>query len=325
MYNDVERCENHMDYFATTGDFDDIFNDVLYGYYYGRDQGGERKHLKFTLFFADPFDPVIRDSDGCGFNKKEHDSFNSDLPQPETVETKNMQINPLQYDDWYGGDERGLYPRTVPSFDEALVNNIYYDKRTFFQKLFHKNSYQIKTLRDNSLLYKVTFDLPFDVIEKYIIIDKILRENGNEKVKHIYYSSNDSNLVESLFKKMKCLESNLLEMGDLIRDIRKNPSKYKRNNSDDLWAKENIKDGFNIENAEFLYQKVKSDVEKMHAVLWQARYFDIHAEPMEPEDRKCSHKLCTRDRIHGSDYCSECVQLSTKQCNFCKKEVSCQQ
>ena len=88
MYNDVERCENHMDYFATTGDFDDIFNDVLYGYYYGRDQGGERKHLKFTLFFADPFDPVIRDSDGCGFNKREQDSFKSDLPNQKQSKQK---------------------------------------------------------------------------------------------------------------------------------------------------------------------------------------------------------------------------------------------
>ena len=200
------------------------------------------------------------------------------------------------------------------------MNNIYYDKRTFFQRLLKKNRYQIKKLKDNSILYKVTFDLPFDVIEKYITIDKILRKDGNEKIKHIYYPSNDSNLVESLFKKMKCMESNLLEMGDLIQDIRKDPLKYKRNNSDDSWAQENIKDGFSIENAEVLYKKVKSDVEKMHAVLWQARYFDIHAEVEDTVDTKCSHTVCTRQKSEGSDYCNQCVQLNTKECNFCKKE-----
>jgi hypothetical protein len=32
---------------------------------------------------------------------------------------------------------------------------------------------------------------------------------------------------------------------------------------------------------------------------------------------KCSHDLCTRDAIEGSQYCHYCIQLPTRECNHC--------
>lgn len=35
---------------------------------------------------------------------------------------------------------------------------------------------------------------------------------------------------------------------------------------------------------------------------------------------KCCHDVCIRDRVKGSKYCDQCIQLLTKECNYCRKE-----
>jgi hypothetical protein len=35
---------------------------------------------------------------------------------------------------------------------------------------------------------------------------------------------------------------------------------------------------------------------------------------------KCAHDLCMREAVGGSEYCRECIQLPTKECNFCKQK-----
>jgi len=33
---------------------------------------------------------------------------------------------------------------------------------------------------------------------------------------------------------------------------------------------------------------------------------------------KCAHDLCIRNAVEGSKYCDQCIQLSTKECNYCE-------
>jgi hypothetical protein len=32
---------------------------------------------------------------------------------------------------------------------------------------------------------------------------------------------------------------------------------------------------------------------------------------------KCAHDLCIRNAADGSKYCDQCIQLSTRECNYC--------
>lgn len=32
---------------------------------------------------------------------------------------------------------------------------------------------------------------------------------------------------------------------------------------------------------------------------------------------KCSHDVCNQEQEEGSPYCSHCIQLPTKECNYC--------
>lgn len=312
MYNDIEKCANHMDYDATTGDFHYLFDNILYGYYYPS-WCKKEKHtdsLNFVLFFRDPFDPVLDTptlgrADFNGFCKKELDTFKSIEEFNQEVKRKNIQIVTVEYKD--------------------ACN---YEDPSFFEQLMGCKSYlpNITDLKENSMLYKVEINIPLDVIADYITVDKIqYTSNEKEKSVSIYNPKDTKNIVQQLFLKMKRAESNIEEMGIIFDKIKRDPARFKRDNIDNSWAKECVNDGLNIEHADTLYRKLKTDMDNMHKVLWQARYFDIHAEVEEPVDTKCSHTLCTRQKEEGSDYCNQCVRLSTKQCNFCKKEVTCQQ
>jgi hypothetical protein len=58
----------------------------------------------------------------------------------------------------------------------------------------------------------------------------------------------------------------------------------------------------------------------MSDILYAAHQFDLNAEPKDPIEMKCSHDLCTRNRVGNSKFCDKCIQLSTTECNYCKKE-----
>lgn len=329
MYNSVERADNHIDYFATTGMFDDVFQGPLYGYFYNRIQCEQRKHLKFTLYFVDPFDPVI-DKGSNYFTDKEVAGFDNIDEHKPLQETKEMQVVPLQYNDFYSS-----IGRTEPTIDEALTNNIYHDRRTFFKRLLNKNPHQIKQYQENSILYKVSFDLPFEAIADHVTVDKTLRQDDVEKTKRIYYREEGYNSVENLFKKMKRMKSNMDEMEAIIEGIKNHPETYKRPvetgapiaGVNPLWTKQcanfdnmcRTTDGYNIENAQYLLGKLKEAYEKMEAVLFQARYFDIRAEPVDNAPKKCDHNACTRMAVKGSSFCNQCIQLNAHECNFCGK------
>jgi hypothetical protein len=97
-------------------------------------------------------------------------------------------------------------------------------------------------------------------------------------------------------------------------------TQFKKDNTDYDWAEEcRTKGGLNLEAAIFLMNKVKSDFEKMEGVLYGAMTWDINTEPIEIEDTKCLHDLCVRERVKGSKFCNECIQLPTKECNHCLK------
>jgi hypothetical protein len=229
-----------------------------------------------------------------------------------------MQIVPLQYDDYYSCDAK-----TRPSIMEAITTNIYKNEQDhgFFGKFFkEKNPHQIKKILDHNMFYKVTFEVPFDIIADYITVDKILIDGDTEKTKELY-SSPDRNSVDGLAKRLKRARSILDEMDVLIKKIRADPEKFKKDNSKDAWYTElTTERKFNIENAEFLLNKTQTAFEKMEEVLYNAMTFDIDREPKEEIDTKCSHWLCTRERENGSKYCDQCVQLPTKQCNHCKEQ-----
>ena len=322
MYNDIKRCDNHIDYFTTLGQLNEIFKGVLYGYYYEYQQSDLTKPtIKFTLYFVTPFDNIYVKKYG-DYNRsyqKEMDGFKNTTLNIKSESTKNMQIVPLQYDDYYAGDERGLIDKTRPSFNEAITTNIYKDDRGFFERLIHKKSpYQIKEILDHDMFYKVTFNVPFDVIADYVTVDKILVNGDIEKTKNLY-SPPDINYVDGLSKRLRRTRSLLDEMEVLIQKIRSDPIKFKKDNKDSDWSEEcRTKGGLNIDNAAFLFKKTKADFEKMQDVLFNAMAFDIHKEPKELVETKCSHDLCIRDRIEGSKFCGKCIQLSTVECNYCQ-------
>jgi hypothetical protein len=310
MYNDIEKCANHIDYESTSCEFRDLFDLRLYGYYnpMGGCQCGnpafKEHHLTFVLFFGDPFDPLLDEpifgrKDFNGFCKHETDTFESLKEFEEEIKKKDIQIVTLEYKD-----------------------GTRYSEPEFLERLFGVKSYlpQVTGLKEHSMLYKVTVNIPIDVIADYITVDKVFYTNAKQKVNSIYNPKDTKNIVQQLFLKMKRAESNIEEMGMIFDKIKKDPARFKRDNADNSWAKECVNDGLNIEHADTLYRKLKTDMDNMHKVLWQARYFDIHAEVEEPVDTKCSHKVCTRQKVEGSDYCNQCVQLNTKECNFCKKE-----
>jgi hypothetical protein len=44
---------------------------------------------------------------------------------------------------------------------------------------------------------------------------------------------------------------------------------------------------------------------------------DVRPELMVFRMTKCSHDLCLNEAEPGSQYCNECIQLPTRECNFC--------
>ena len=324
MYNDIDRADNHIDMFATMGHMNEIFKGVLYGYFFEYQQCDDKPFLKYSLYFVTPFDNTDwkRYGDSNGFCKRDLDGFESTILTPKSVPTKNMQVVPLQYDDYYGGDDEGnSIPKTRPTIKELITTNIYKDDRSFFDKLFHKKSpYQIKEILDHNMFYKVTFEVPFDVIAHYITIDKILITDDTEKTK-LLYSATNLNYVDELIKSLARARSIINEMDSLITKIKADPAKFKKDNCDSDWAEEcRTKGGLNLEAAEVLFNKCKADFEKMESVLYGATTWDLSKEPKDVPDTKCSHDLCMRDKEQGSKYCKYCIQLSTKECTRCKKE-----
>jgi hypothetical protein len=324
MYNDIERADNYIDLSATRGHLEDIFHGVLYGYYYEYQQCDDKPFLKFSLYFVTPFDNIDWKVHGDynGFCKQDLDGFGSAILKTKSIPTKNMQVVPLQYDDYYGGDEEGnSIPKTKPTVKELITTNIYKDEQSFFDKLFHKKSpYQIKEVLDHNMFYKVTFEVPFDVIADYITVDKILIKDDTEKTKSMY-STTHLNYVDGLMKSLTRARSILNEMDSLITKIKADPEKFKKDNTGSDWAEEcRTKGGLNLEAAEVLFKKCKADFEQMEGVLWGATTWDITKEPKDTPNTKCSHDLCIRDKEPGSQYCKYCIRLPTKECNRCKKE-----
>jgi len=322
MYNDIERVDNHIDQAATQGNVNEIFKGVLYGYYYEYQQCDDKPFLKFSLYFVTPFDNINakRYGDYNGFCKREIKGFQKTILNPKCDAVKNMQVVPLQYDDYYAGDECGCFDKTRPEIIEAFTTNIYKDEtQGFYNRLFNKKSrYQIKELLDHNMFYKVTFEVPFDVIADYIAVDKILIEGDTEKTKSMY-SATHLNYVDGLMKSLVRARSIVNEMGSLIEKIKADPVKFKKDNSDSDWAEEcRTKGGLNLENAEVMFNKTKDDFYKMERALYGAMTWDLTKEPKEIGDTKCSHDLCARERAKGSRYCDKCIRLTTKQCNHCK-------
>jgi hypothetical protein len=242
----------------------------------------------------------------------------------KTIALKNMQVVPLQYDDYYGDYEETGIPKKRPTFMDAVKTNIYKDeqKKGFFERIFHKSQeypWQIKEVLDHNMFYKVTFEVPFDAIADYVRVDKILIEGDTERTKPLYEPPN-RNAVDGLAKRLNRARSIINEMESLVMEIQSDPVKFKKDNAEFDWAEEcRTKGGLNLEAAAFLMNKVKSDFEKMEGVLYGAMTWDLNKEPKEVEDTKCSHDLCVRERVKSSKYCNACIQLPTKQCNYCKK------
>jgi hypothetical protein len=326
MYNDTERCDNHIDFHTTLGFLEEIFKGILYGYYYEYLQGEDKPNLKFTLYFVTPFDNVYAHKYGdCnGFYKEDINGFKNEVLKEKSTGLKNMQVVPLQYDDYYGNYEKAGFPKTRPTFMEAVKTNIYKDERDrgFFERYFNKpksSPWQIKEVLDHNMFYKVTFEVPFDAIADYVRVDKILIEGDTEKTKPLYEPP-DRNAVDGLAKRLNRARSVVNEMDLLIKEIQSDPIKFKKDNKEFDWAEEcRTKGGLNLEAAVFLMNKVKADFEKMESVLYGAMTWDIRREPVDIEDKKCSHDLCIREREKGSKFCNACIQLSTKECNYCKK------
>lgn len=300
MYNNCERCDDHIDLGVTLGNFRGIFDYHLYGYYCPSSCGGAKSgYLEFTLFFAHPFDFKLGKGDPNSFCKQEVDGFKGREDIELEIKKKNIQVVTLEYKDGCEYCEPG-----------------------FFEQLFGKKSYlpQVQELKDNALLYKVTFSVPFDVISDYITVDKILmRDDGSfGKQKNYHGKNKDKNSIETMFKNIQRIESLMTEIGVTVSEIKNDPAKYKCDNEQFDWAEEcRTKGGLNIEHSEILLKKVKKAFEEMRYVLFNARAYDFKAEP--EDDVKCAHDLCVRSAGKDSKYCNKCIQLSTKECNYCKK------
>jgi hypothetical protein len=144
---------------------------------------------------------------------------------------------------------------------------------------------------------------------------------------------NTNNKVEDLKKKLQRARSIMSEIEQDIIEIRSDKDKYIRPHEyvktgskyDEFWKKckdsdEERRKTYNMENAEHLVKKCKSEFEKMENVLFHAAWYDVNQDPITKEDTKCSHDKCKRERVKDSKYCDECIQLPTKECNFCKTE-----
>jgi hypothetical protein len=319
MYNSVSRCTNHIDYDATTGEFRSLFRMVLYGYfaprhsYHPKTSNNFSDTLQFTLYFADPFDPKTEQY-ASEFSKDELRGFEHVQAQEQehTIPLKNIQVNPLQYRD----------PHHVPTVENAFTNNSYGDARPFFKRILHNNREHINKVMENSILYRVTFDVPYDAICEYISVDKIFFFDGKEKTYNVHARGTGSyNTVENLFKKMKRTESLIGEIYEILQYMNEHKDIFVKPvatgyGADHVDRCRNF-EKFNLEHSTELCKRLQDAYTTMHDVMWQARYFDFHAEPKKELDTKCSHQLCNRVREPGSQYCNRCIQLNTRECNMC--------
>lgn len=320
MYNNSERSTNHIDVDSTMGNFKHLFDCNLYGYYVESicEHGFKKGYLRFTLFFANPFDPKISshapDQWPC---KEELDGFKNISEIEQTIKRKNIKVVTLLYKDGCNYEEPSLLKKLLLGRSTYLPN--------------------INDLKDNSLLYKVSFDIPTDVIADYITVDKISMNDDGSFVKEINLYTPDKSkfLVETLFHKLNRVESLITEMQCIISEITKHPEIYKKRHDyqltntqfDGFWQDCHNSDeerrtvkGYNIENAEYLLNNAKKSFETMREVIYNARHLDIIAEPKESEFTKCSHDICKRPAEKNSRYCNKCIQLPTEKCNFCENE-----
>ena len=122
MYNNIERCDNHIDQAATQGHLGEVFRGVLYGYYYEYQQCDDKPNLKFSLYFVTPFDNAYthKYGDANSNYKREIKGFENATLTQKSQGIEKMQIVPLQYDDYYSCSEK-----TRPSILEAITTNIY--------------------------------------------------------------------------------------------------------------------------------------------------------------------------------------------------------
>ncbi|MFA5247897.1 MAG: hypothetical protein WCX79_00485 [Candidatus Paceibacterota bacterium] len=327
MYNGIKRCSNYEDVDATIGLLHLLFGEVQYGYYFNS-RIQKPGFLKYSMYFTTPFDNIAEKEygDHNGFCKEEHKTFEK-WGVINGEKTKDlMQHIPLQYDDHspavsYDCNHGNQFDRVTPTYKEAITRNIWFNNtssRGFFEQFKRKNRNQILEDLERSMLYQVTFDIPFDVLSEHIVIDKIQYNGENESHINLYAPKDTSNPVQELLRDLVRVESVLTEMANCINEIKSDPEKYKRDNTEDSWAKECCKDGYNMENAEVLLTKCQKAFKQMEEVLYQARYFDVNAEPKISDITKCAHKKCTRNAAEGSKFCDQCIQLPTKECNYCE-------
>jgi len=281
MYNSSERSTNHIDVDSTMGNFRYLFDLRLYGYYFGDENGWYSKpgYLKFTLFFANPFDPKISSHKASEWPcKEELDGFKDIKEFEQEIKRKNIQIVTLEYKHGSNYEPPGLLESVITGRHSYLP--------------------YIEDLKDNSLLYKVSFDIPVDAIAKYITVDKIMMNDDGSFAKEInlYSPSEDKFLVETLFHKLNRVESILTEMEDIVKEIRSHPEiyekphEYKLTNTkfDRFWEdchnsdeKRRVFDGYNMKNAGSLLNDSKKSFEKMRETMFSARHLDIIAEPKD--------------------------------------------
>jgi len=306
MYNDKKRCDNHLDYSATNGDMWDIFNNELFAYYFEKNKRNAG-YLCFTMYFLDPFDPVIHGADPNGFCKQEVKGIVDAEEFEKTIERKKIKIVQVHFRDWSE-----------------------YVKPTLVDRLMGYTPVQphIKEYLYPTILYKVTVDVPIDIIADYISVDKV-RSTGDktEQIKRIYLKDDKTNHAELLAKKMQRANSLITEMEKVIAEIKANPERYKRRDNltdcktdwDKMCRKSDIENRktYNLENTEYLLKKAKESFEKLYDVTFNAMHFDITKEPSDVPAR-CAHDKCTRLAEPNSNYCKWCIQLPTIECNYCK-------
>jgi hypothetical protein len=295
MYNCSERSTNHIDVDSTIGNFRHLFDLKLYGYYFEEGCGYYDKpgYLKFTLFFANPFDPKIRDNEANKWPcKEELDGFKDIKEFEQEIKRKNIQIVTLEYKDGRCYEDPGILEKMITG----------------------RNSYlpHIEDLKDNSLLYKVSFDIPVDAIANYVTVDKILMndDGGFAKEINLYSPSKDTFLVETLFRKLNRVESILTEMGDIVREIRLHPEIYEKDHEykmtntqyDVFWKdchdkdeKRRMVDGRNMKNAESLLSESQKSFKNMSEILFGARFLDVNTEPKDLEKISNTNMIYIQD------------------------------
>jgi len=321
-YNSIERADNHIDHDSTTGNFGYLFDLPIYGYYYYKKHCGSRdNNLTFALYFTNT---LFRETETNQWPSADELRGFKRVPEiPLTDDMKNVQIIPV---------ERSDYQCDNPDVVDA----------SFFKRLFSRRSTSTMNTRmardgNTSMLYKVTFDIPFDAIAHHVTVEKTLRHEGTQQKKTLYNPAPSlDNPVEELFKELNMVRSHIDTMQRIARYIKTNPDTFKRvpHPIDPSYSiryqqqcrdfDENYRSQYNIELVELMIQKVQNAVRDMSESIWHARYADIVSELEElKKPKKCRHEKCQRFAVLGSPYCGQCIKrMHPSECSCCGTEKS---